>query len=233
MPIPILLYHQIDEPADRGTPFRYLTVTPRNFYRQMKWLKRLGWTGLSMRDLRPYLQGERVGKVVGITFDDGFHSVYANALPVLEEFGFSATAYFVSRQVGGFNAWDAAVGVPYAACMSKEEILEWSGLGHEVGAHTQDHVHLTAIAPHEARRQIAEARFELEDIVGNEVDAFCYPYGQVTNKIRSMVEEAGYSSATTTRSGRAQSPDDMLLLPRILLCRTDGALKVLRKCTTG
>ncbi|QND51884.1 polysaccharide deacetylase family protein [Phyllobacterium sp. 628] len=230
MPIPILMYHQIDKPAGRGTPFRYLTVAPDNFRRQMKWLKRMGYTGLSMRDLMPYLLGEKSGKVVGITFDDGFRNVHTHVLPVLEETGFTATNYFVSNQIGGFNEWDAPVGVPYAACMSKAEMREWAARGHEVGAHTLDHVHLPAVSLSEARRQITDVRQALQDMTGEAVDAFCYPYGDLSPEVRQMVEDAGYTSATTTRRGKAQYQDDMLLLPRKIIRRTDGWLNTIRKC---
>lgn len=91
MPIPILMYHQIGEPAPRGTPYRGLTVHPASFRRQMTWLRRFGYRGLSMRDLMPYVRGERSGKVFGITFDDGYRNVHRNAMPVLGELGFTAT----------------------------------------------------------------------------------------------------------------------------------------------
>ncbi|MBA8877161.1 polysaccharide deacetylase family protein [Phyllobacterium myrsinacearum] len=233
MPIPILMYHQIDKPAGRGSPFRYLTVDPVNFHRQMNWLKRMGYMGLSIRDLQPYLKGEKIGKVFGITFDDGFRNVHVHALPVLDELGFTATNYFVSRQIGGFNEWDAVVGVPHSPCMSKAEMLEWAALGHEVGAHTLDHVHLTEIGIDEARRQITDVRHELEDMLGSTVDAFCYPYGNFSGDIRQLVESAGYTTATTTQRGRATSHSDMLLLPRKIVRRTDGWLNVLRKSVTG
>ena len=57
--IPILMYHQIDQPADRGTQYRSLTVHPKSFARQMRWMHRLGYQGLSMRELEPYLKVER------------------------------------------------------------------------------------------------------------------------------------------------------------------------------
>src|SRR5690606_13014307 len=99
--IPILTYHQIGEPNPGGTPYRGLTVHPRDLRRQMFWLRRLGYRGLSMHQLMPYVSGEKSGKVVGITFDDGYRNVLENALPILEETGFSATNYFVVRQFGG------------------------------------------------------------------------------------------------------------------------------------
>lgn len=233
MPIPIFMYHQVDTPAPRGSRFRALTVDPRDFRRQMTWLKRLGFTGLSMRDLLPYLRGEKTGKVAGITFDDGFRNVHANAMPVLQELGFTATNYFVSRQIGGSNEWDVPVGVPYAPCMSKAEMREWAALGHEVGSHTLDHVRLPTVAPSEARRQITDARHELEDMLGSAVDAFCYPYGGENGEVRQIVEEAGYTNATTVKRGHARPQDDMLLLPRMTVRRHDTWLHFVRKCLMG
>lgn len=106
MNIPILMYHQIDVPPPSGTPLRGLVVSPGSFDRQMLLLKLLGYRGLSMRDLEPYLKGEKKGKVVGITFDDGYQNNLHNALPILKKFGFTATCYAVSGMIGGTNSWD-------------------------------------------------------------------------------------------------------------------------------
>jgi len=75
MPIPILMYHQIDIPPVRGTPLRGLVVHPKDFHNQMRWLKWTGYQGLSMRDLEPYLAGKKQGKVFGITLDDGYKNI--------------------------------------------------------------------------------------------------------------------------------------------------------------
>ncbi len=87
----ILTYHQIDLAPPPPAAFRSLYVAPDSFARQMRWLKRLGYRGLSMRDLMPYLRGEKVGKVVGLTFDDGYCNNLHHALPVLQDCGFTAT----------------------------------------------------------------------------------------------------------------------------------------------
>ena len=156
MRIPILMYHQIGEPNPKGTPFR-LTVHPSDFTRQMRWMRRLGYRGLSMRDVMPYVRGERQGKVFGITFDDGFRNVFENVTPVLSELGFTATNYFVSHQFDGGNVWDKHVGIPHAPLMSVSEMRAWAQAGNEVGSHTLDHVHLPALPPDEARRQIVQS----------------------------------------------------------------------------
>ena len=94
--VPILMYHQIDTPPARGTPLRGLVVKPAAFARQMGLLRLLGWRGLAMRDLEPYISGEKTGKVVGITFDDGYRNNLEHALPVLLDHSFTATCYGVS-----------------------------------------------------------------------------------------------------------------------------------------
>ncbi|HVW55343.1 MAG TPA: polysaccharide deacetylase family protein [Rhizobiaceae bacterium] len=229
----ILMYHQIDAAPAKGIPFRQLTTTPNNFYRQMIWLARIGYRGVSVRELAPYIKGEKQGKVFGITFDDGFQSVYRNALPILRQFGFTATCFFVSGQVGGSNRWDAEIGVPYAPCMSRREMLDWAAAGNEIGSHTIDHVRLTQVSLSAALDQIEGSRTQLKDMAGTDIVSFCYPYGDVSNDVMDMVRKAGFSLATTTRKGRASSGDDPLLLPRRNIRLGDGWLATLRKTILG
>lgn len=218
MAIPVLVYHHI-APIQRNVPFRGLFVHPDRFASQMKWLKRLGFKGMSVRDGMPYLKGEKRGKVAIITFDDGFLNVLDNAAPVLAEYGFTATNYFVANQIGGSNVWDKAVGIPETACMSLSQMREWADLGHEVGAHTLDHVNLNDMDDEEAFRQIIESKLRLEDMLGSEVLNFCYPYGANRKQHRSMVRKAGFLSAVTTIPARTKTCDDIYGIPRIYIRR--------------
>jgi len=230
MPVPILLYHQIDVPPAKRVPFRSMIVHPDAFRRQMAWLKRLGYRGLSLRDAIPYLDGRKSGKVAVITFDDGFRNVYENALPILDEHGFTATNFFVPNQIGGQNAWDVPLGGTPAPCMSVSQMRDWAAHGHEVGSHTLDHVHLLDVSPDEARRQISQSRDALQDLLGLPVTSFAYPYGDEDTRIRALVREAGYSHATTTERRKARTGDDDFGLPRLTIRRNDTWLHFLKKC---
>ncbi|MGB6103227.1 MAG: polysaccharide deacetylase family protein [Pusillimonas sp.] len=227
------MYHQIGQPAPKGAPYRGLTVHPADFRRQMVWLRRFGYRGLSMRDLLPYVRGERQGKVVGITFDDGYRNVYQNALPVLNEQGFTATNYFVARQLDGGNVWDYEKGIAHSDLMSADEMRAWAAAGMEVGSHTLDHPFLPKLSPDIAAFQIKQSKQELEDILAADVTAFCYPYGGETPEIRAMVRDAGYTNATTTERGLARTSDDLYGLPRATVARSTNILRFLQKCMTG
>lgn len=230
--IPILMYHQIGEPAARGSPYRGLTVHPAKFRRQMTWLRRLGYRGLSMRDLMPYVRGERQGRVVGITFDDGYRNVLQNALPVLRELDFTATNYFVVRELGGSNVWDRKEGVPAAALMTAAELKDWTQAGMEAGSHTLTHPFLPELEPDRAAAEIRDSRDALEQVLGAPVESFCYPYGGESAALRDCVRRAGYSNATTTERGLVRPDEDLMGLPRIFVARSAHLLRFLQKCLT-
>lgn len=220
MNIPILMYHQIEEPPPRGSPMRGLIVSPQSFKRQMILLKHLGYSGLSMRDLEPYLNGERQGKVVGITFDDGYRNNVINALPILNSQSFTATCYGVSSMIGGSNSWDECLGIAQKPLMDIDDWLRWRDAGMDIGSHTCTHEALTNISHEKAFEQITHSKEALENILNCEVRHFCYPYGWFNSKHQDVVKDAGYITATTTNRGLVHSDSDFFSLPRVMVART-------------
>ncbi len=233
VPIPILTYHQIEEAPPRGAQFRSLYVSPGAFAGHMAMLSALGYQGLGMAALVPYLKGEKTGKVVGITLDDGYLNNLTQALPTLQRHGFSATCYFVSHRLGRTNDWDRDLGVAQVPLMNAAQMREWRASGQEVGAHSRNHARLMSLGAAAAREEIAYAKSELEHLTGHAVQHFCYPFGEFEDRHVHMVAEAGYLTATTTQRGRAQATDDFLQLPRVPVLRSTTRLALWLKLATG
>jgi peptidoglycan/xylan/chitin deacetylase (PgdA/CDA1 family) len=231
-PIPILVYHQIAPEPPRGTPFRSLCVAPADFARQMRFMRLLGYKGLSMSKLMPYLTGTKHGKVFGITFDDGYVNNLEHAAPVLQALGFSSTCYAVSQLLGKTNVWDSELGIPQVPLMNRTELRQWTACGQEVGAHTRNHVHLNAMDSEAAWEEIALCKTELESVCGGPVEHFCYPYGDFAAIHTGMVEKAGYQSATTTQRGRCRAGERVLQLPRVPVVRSTTLLAFWLKIAT-
>lgn len=231
--IPILMYHQVDEPPPSGTPMRGLVVSPAAFARQMGLLRLLGYRGVSMRELEPWLAGQRTERVVGITFDDGYRNNLEHALPVLRANGFSATCYAVSQALGGYNDWDGAIGVPRKSLMQAADLRQWQAGGMDVGAHSRHHLDLTALDAATARDEIQGCKRELQDLLGCEVRHFCYPYGRFDASHREMVAQTGFVSATTVQRGRCMPGDDLLALPRVLVAQATHLPQFLAKIASG
>ena len=213
-PIPILMYHSIAA-MPKGTVMRSLHVPPKLFRLQMWLLKILGYKGLSMSDLQPYLIGNKQGKVVGITFDDGFKNNLAGALPTLNKFGFSATCYIISQNIGGVNHWDLDKGIPENPLMDENEVKQWINGGMEIGSHTQNHVRLAESDIEIATKEIMQSRLDLENQFDCSVEHFCYPYGSHNDEIIEITKDAGYRTAATVNRGRVKSGDNLFALPRV------------------
>jgi peptidoglycan/xylan/chitin deacetylase (PgdA/CDA1 family) len=220
LPIPILVYHQVDVAPPKGAPFRSLYVSPTAFSRQMRLLQLLGYQGLSMSGLLPYLRGEKHGKVAGITFDDGYLNNLTHALPVLKHHGFSSTCYAVSQRLGQTNVWDAAEGISQTPLMDASQLRQWVAGGQEVGAHTRHHVFLPHCDSGTCMEEMTLGRAELEAAIGSAVSHFCYPYGQYTAEHVAMARQAGFETVTTTQRSRVARGADLWQLPRVPVLRS-------------
>ena len=215
-PIPILMYHSIAD-MPKGTPMRSLHVPPRRFAWQMKLLKWLGYKGVSMSELLPYLKGEKTGKVVGITFDDGYRNNLTHALPILKKYSFSSTCYLVSQNIGGNNYWDLDKGIPENPVMTHNEVNSWLASGMEIGSHAQHHIRLSQCDQDVVIQEVAQSKHELESTFNCTIEHFCYPYGDYDNHVVMAVKSAGYQSATTVSRARSGADDDLFKLPRIFI----------------
>jgi peptidoglycan/xylan/chitin deacetylase (PgdA/CDA1 family) len=212
--IPILMYHSIAS-IPKDTVMRSLHVPPKRFKFQMWMLKKLGYKGLSIKELKPYLDGDKKGKVVGITFDDGYQNNLTNAAKVLIQFNFTATCYIVSDRIGESNLWDLHNNITQRPLMTEDDIQEWISLGMDIGAHSLTHTDLTKISEKQAQIEIVDCKKSLEKKFKLRVDDFCYPFGYYDDQVCKIVKEAGYSSATTMLRGNVKSKTNRFLLPRI------------------
>ncbi|HEY1675458.1 MAG TPA: polysaccharide deacetylase family protein [Streptosporangiaceae bacterium] len=78
--------------------------------------------------------------LVALTFDDGYDDFRHYALPVLQRYGFGATAFVIAGRLGGVNAWDALG--PRKTLMTAGQVREVMAAGIEIGSHGLRHVTL-------------------------------------------------------------------------------------------
>ncbi len=71
--------------------------------------------------------------------------------------------------------------------------------GFEIGAHGLTHQALPQFESKELAREVGVCKKNLEDILGEEVQMFCYPKGRYNDNVIKHVEQAGYKGARTTR----------------------------------
>lgn len=216
---PVLMYHSV-APYQQD-PY-LVTVHPARFEQQLSWLRRRGLRGISIREL---LAARRHGVgqgLVGLTFDDGYADFCEHALPTLERFGFTATVFVISDLLGGSNTWDMAG--PRKPLMTIDQIRQVARLGMEIGSHSRRHVSLTS--PCDLIGEVSESRTILEDLTGEQVTGFCYPYGHLNALAVDAVRAAGYHYGCAIWRCALTS---LHALPRTYIGDRDGALRLRAK----
>jgi peptidoglycan/xylan/chitin deacetylase (PgdA/CDA1 family) len=217
---PILMYHAVARvPQD---PNR-ICVSPRRFEAQMRYLKRRGLRGVSVRALLRAADSGRAGGLVGITFDDAYENFLHAAVPILRKYGFSATVFAVGGMLGAENYWDES---PRMRLLGADGLREASRWGMEVASHGMGHVRLATVGEARLCQEIVESRTVLSEVLDEEVVGFCYPYGSVNEAAARVAREAGYSYACACWTRVENSLFD---LPRPPVWEMDGPLLLAAK----
>jgi peptidoglycan/xylan/chitin deacetylase (PgdA/CDA1 family) len=184
----VLMYHSV-------TPYQedpYLvTVKPERFDQQMRWLRKRGLRGASMRELLAERRDGGGRRLVGLTFDDGYTDFVTYAVPILQRHGFTATVFPIAGMLGGENSWDE--NGPRKPLMTAGQVRELASVGMEVGSHGLRHVSLVSATDDELAAEAEESRQILREASGQDVGGFCYPYGHADGRVVERIRAAGYA----------------------------------------
>ncbi|HNX60022.1 MAG TPA: polysaccharide deacetylase family protein, partial [Spirochaetota bacterium] len=122
--VPIILYHDID---GKGA----FSITSKQLREQFAYFRDHGITVVPLSDLIDRLENPRPydGRVIVITFDDGYKNMYLKLLPIVKEFGYPVTLFvytdFVNDKGKKAIHWD--------------ELREMQRNGIDIQCHTKSH----------------------------------------------------------------------------------------------
>lgn len=228
--LPILMYHKLG-PRPAGVRLKGLYVGEQLFDRQLAELRQAGYRACDFDALAGGVPAQP-GRI-GISFDDGYVNVLRYGLKPLAKHGFQALQYIVADNIGGGNDWDVSEGEVREPLMDLAQIREWLAAGHLIGSHTLSHAKLPQLSPAQAREEIAASKKKLEDLLGVPIVHFCYPYGFWNERVRDLVIEAGYRTATTTGFGLNDAGTSPFELRRIMARYQSWGLRGLRQRLFG
>src|SRR4051794_26344760 len=215
-PVPILMYHVVSAPQP-GAPYPDLYTPKPVFAAQMKALAKRGYHGVTLRQVDDYWRRGYAlpSKPIVISFDDGYLSHYAHALPVLKALGWPGV---LNLEINNVRPGDLTAG----------QVRALIDAGWEVDSHTITHPDLTTVSDSQLRQELVASRAYLRKHFGVPADFFCYPAGRFDSRVVAAVKAAGYRAATTTEPGLA-SPKLPFTLNRIRVDGQDGVGGLLTK----
>lgn len=99
--------------------------------------------------------------------------------------------------------------------LATDELRSLEDYGMDIQLHTHRHTFPTD-NPEEARRELRDNRCALKEVLGHQLQHFCYPSGVWTGDILLMLAEEGIVSATTCQAGMNIRSTNPLALYRFL-----------------
>ncbi len=227
--ISVLMYHQVGKfKVPKTHRSGYCDVG--RFRTQMAWLKYAGYQVISLSDAYDALFGNRVltRRSVVLSFDDGYENFADHALPIMTEFGYPSVLFAVSGLLGHRAEWLTG-DREKPLLLSGGRLRELRSSKVEIGSHTINHPRLSRLQPEQVWHEVADSKSALENVLGEPVKFFAYPYGDYNPSVRDAVEKAGYLAALTCSRGPANTAPNAYEIPRKAISYGDSLMGFLWK----
>jgi peptidoglycan/xylan/chitin deacetylase (PgdA/CDA1 family) len=208
--VPVLYYHLIDD--NLYGPYTSMFVSPKEFDKQMNYLKSSGYTVI------PLDQIENAGQYTRpaiITFDDGYEDNYTNAYPILEKYHFPATVFMISSLIGK------------PGYLTNDQIIEMGDLV-SFQDHTVTHRPLATLNPQVQDYEMSASQKAIEAITGHLVFAIAYPNGSYNQTTITIAKRYFKYAFIMTPGGIYHTGDDPYTIRRLNIPRglnLDGFIK--------
>jgi peptidoglycan/xylan/chitin deacetylase (PgdA/CDA1 family) len=184
----IITFHSID---DRGT---VLSFPPSKFSEMVTDLLD---SEIAICTLDKLLSPD-TDNAVAITFDDGMHSVYEHALPVLKDAKVPSHLYLTTGYIGGENNWPTQpAGASAFDMMGWHEIEACVEAGMHIENHTVSHPNLCKLSQAKIEDECEVADHYITKYLGRRPKHFAYPYGAYDARVSEVVGKK-YESCVTT-----------------------------------
>jgi peptidoglycan/xylan/chitin deacetylase (PgdA/CDA1 family) len=201
--IACFVYHRFGDDRYPST-----NISTNAFRAQLAYLRQNNFTVWTMgRATESIRKGEEIPpRTVVLTIDDAYQSFYEQGLPLLEEFGYPATLYVNTANVGhpDFLNW--------------REIRDAQERDIEIGNHSHSHGHFLDIPDGERGdsffSDLNKSQMIFFDSLGFSPDLYSYPYGEYDAIMEKVLKNAGFISAAAQYSGILYEGTNLYEIPR-------------------
>jgi peptidoglycan/xylan/chitin deacetylase (PgdA/CDA1 family) len=132
-------------------------------------------------------------KPVMLTFDDTHEGHYSMVAGILDKYHFKGAFFIMTVSIGKKNY------------LTAQQIRTLSEKGHAIECHTYDHPSLTSLTGKQWAQQIDKPRRTLENITGNPVEYFAYPFGLWNEAAALQLKDHGIKAAFQLTGKRSET----------------------------
>lgn len=204
----VLMYHHFGE-----SRFPSTNVTLAQFDAHLLYLAQNNFQVWPLEKIVKQLESKQPfpERVIAITIDDAYRSIYEHAYPRLKQRGWPFTVFVstdpVDKKMPAFMSW--------------VQMREMQQHGATFANHSSHHHFLIEQAEHEnpddwqqrIRDDLTTAQQRLQIELGNAPPLFAYPYGEYNPALQQIIQTLGWT-AFGQQSGVVSQYSDRLALPR-------------------
>lgn len=203
--LPIVMYHHVTEKDSKAGKY---VIKTSELESDLSFLKNRGYTAVTVSDLIDYVDGKKTlpQKIVMITFDDGFESVYQLAWPLLQKYQMKAVASAVGTITETYTQnGDKNINYAYMTWDELSEIdksEEFEVQNHTYDMHHTDSSHRKGLSRMNGENEETYKKALTEDLSkmqeslkqnsGINATAAVYPYGVYSSSTLGIVKELGF-----------------------------------------
>ncbi|SFP57515.1 Polysaccharide deacetylase [Pseudarcicella hirudinis] len=231
------MYHALV--GERNDTLNKVHITVETFKQEMQWLSDNGYQTISLDEIPgAFNRNDPHAKYCIITFDDGYYSLYQHAMPVLQQYNFSATL-FLTTIITGEKDFSLLKGIDPDSLpandrpLTWDEIREMSTKGWEIQSHSLDHADHGNLTEKELQRQVTQSKRIIEEQLKKPVLHYAFPFGKYNRQALKAVKEAGYITTCSVHTGLADINSDIYRLPRLEMNCNDVISSFSRKIMDG
>lgn len=198
----IIMYHRFGE-----NNFPTTNVTLEQIDQHISELIKEEYNVVPLRDvIEAFKEGRKLPeRTVAITIDDGFLSVYEEALPRFKKAGIPFTVFISTESVD--DQYETSMTWDQIRALDKEELVE-------IGHHGHAHAHMPELSLEDALKDIDTADEIFQNELGYIPDMFAYPYGEYTQELSEALEDKNYLATFAQFSSVATSSRGLKEIPR-------------------
>lgn len=201
----ILLYHDVVPEL-----FYHYGVSVETFRAHLDMLRDERYVCVSLDQIADWIEGKgpMPERAACVTFDGPYqgHRLYAD--PILRERGWFATSYITTDWIGSVNHADW------------HQLREMDAAGvMDIQNHSMNHPYLTRCTAEQIRDQLTGCNLAIaRHMDGKVVRHHAYPAGAENAQVREVLRDMGFRTATTVVRRAVRKDDDLLGLPRYMVC---------------
>ncbi len=229
--LPVVMYHSILKKPVKESKY---VVSPDLLEKDLKYLKKKGYTPVFMKDVIAYEEGKGTlpAKPIVLSFDDGYYNNYYYAFPLLRKYDMKAVISIVGRMTDEFSENEDTN--PNYSHVTWDDVLEmhlsgnWEIQNHSYDCHSYDTRNGISQKKTESNSQyrkfltgdISRLQEQIAYVTGVAPNTFTYPFGAFSKNTDDILRKAGFKATLSCTEGvstiKKGDPDSLYMIKRHL-----------------